>query len=71
MSLFIAMLAFDDASPVDAAKLGILAGSLFAGVICCDHSQNDGGEKVTACCQNDADEKMIHHPSLFVSALSV
>jgi Na+:H+ antiporter, NhaA family len=33
MSLFIAMLAFDDAAPVDAAKLGILAGSLVAGVI--------------------------------------
>ncbi|PYL20641.1 MAG: hypothetical protein DMF41_05445 [Verrucomicrobia bacterium] len=33
MSLFIAMLAFDEAAPVDAAKLGILAGSLLAGVI--------------------------------------
>src|SRR5438034_721766 len=33
MSLFIAMLAFDKAAPVDAAKLGILAGSLLAGVI--------------------------------------
>jgi Na+:H+ antiporter, NhaA family len=32
MSLFIAMLAFDEAVPVDAAKLGILAGSLLAGV---------------------------------------
>jgi NhaA family Na+:H+ antiporter len=32
MSLFIAMLAFDETVPVDAAKLGILAGSLLAGV---------------------------------------
>ena len=32
MSLFIAMLAFDEAAPVDAAKLGILAGSLLAAV---------------------------------------
>ena len=32
MSLFIAMLAFDEIAPVDAAKLGILAGSLVAGV---------------------------------------
>jgi len=32
MSLFIAMLAFDETAPVDAAKLGILAGSLAAGV---------------------------------------
>jgi Na+:H+ antiporter, NhaA family len=33
MSLFIAMLAFDEAVPVDAAKLGILGGSLLAGII--------------------------------------
>jgi NhaA family Na+:H+ antiporter len=33
MSLFIAMLAFEDSVLVDAAKLGILAGSLLAGVI--------------------------------------
>jgi NhaA family Na+:H+ antiporter len=33
MSLFIAMLAFDDAALVAAAKLGILAGSLLAGII--------------------------------------
>src|SRR5437667_12709826 len=33
MSLFIAMLAFDETAPVDAAMLGILAGSLLAGVI--------------------------------------
>jgi Na+:H+ antiporter, NhaA family len=33
MSLFIAMLAFDETAPVDAAKLGILAGSLAAGVV--------------------------------------
>ncbi len=33
MSLFIAMLAFDDAAPVGAAKIGILAGSLLAGII--------------------------------------
>jgi Na+:H+ antiporter, NhaA family len=32
MSLFIAMLAFDDAGPVNAAKSGILAGSLLAGI---------------------------------------
>ncbi len=32
MSLFIAMLAFDETALVDAAKLGILAGSLVAGV---------------------------------------
>jgi NhaA family Na+:H+ antiporter len=32
MSLFIAMLAFDETATVDAAKLGILAGSLLAGV---------------------------------------
>jgi NhaA family Na+:H+ antiporter len=33
MSLFITMLAFKNAELVDAAKLGILAGSLLAGVI--------------------------------------
>lgn len=33
MSLFIAMLAFDDVAPVGAAKIGILAGSLLAGVV--------------------------------------
>jgi Na+:H+ antiporter, NhaA family len=33
MSLFIAMLAFHDAALVDAAKIGILAGSLLAGII--------------------------------------
>jgi Na+:H+ antiporter, NhaA family len=33
MSLFIAMLVFDEATLVDAAKLGILAGSLLAGVV--------------------------------------
>jgi NhaA family Na+:H+ antiporter len=32
MSLFIAMLAFDDAGPVQAAKSGILVGSLLAGI---------------------------------------
>src|SRR5215475_906515 len=32
MSLFIAMLAFDDMALVDAAKRGIIAGSLFAGI---------------------------------------
>ena len=32
MSLFIAMLAFDDTALVDAAKRGIIAGSLLAGV---------------------------------------
>ena len=32
MSLFIAMLAFDDTALVDAAKQGIIAGSLLAGV---------------------------------------
>jgi NhaA family Na+:H+ antiporter len=32
MSLFIAMLAFDDPALVDAAKQGIIAGSLLAGV---------------------------------------
>jgi NhaA family Na+:H+ antiporter len=33
MSLFIAMLAFDETELVDAAKLGILGGSLLAGII--------------------------------------
>jgi len=33
MSLFIAMLAFGEGRPVNAAKLGILAGSLLAGII--------------------------------------
>jgi NhaA family Na+:H+ antiporter len=33
MSLFIAMLAFDGVAPVGAAKIGILAGSLLAGVV--------------------------------------
>ena len=33
MSLFIAMLAFDDVAPVGAAKIGILASSLLAGVV--------------------------------------
>jgi NhaA family Na+:H+ antiporter len=32
MSLFIAMLAFDDTASVNAAKRGIIAGSLLAGV---------------------------------------
>jgi NhaA family Na+:H+ antiporter len=32
MSLFIAMLAFDETGPVNAAKSGILAGSLLAGM---------------------------------------
>jgi NhaA family Na+:H+ antiporter len=32
MSLFIAMLALDETAPVTAAKLGILAGSLLAGI---------------------------------------
>jgi NhaA family Na+:H+ antiporter len=32
MSLFIAMLAFDDTGPVNSAKTGILAGSLLAGI---------------------------------------
>jgi Na+:H+ antiporter, NhaA family len=32
MSLFIAMLGFDDTALVDAAKQGIIAGSLLAGV---------------------------------------
>jgi NhaA family Na+:H+ antiporter len=32
MSLFVAMLAFDETVSVDAAKLGILAGSLLAGI---------------------------------------
>jgi NhaA family Na+:H+ antiporter len=32
MSLFIAMLAFDQTALVEAAKLGILAGSLLAGI---------------------------------------
>jgi NhaA family Na+:H+ antiporter len=32
MSLFIAMLAFDESGPVSAAKSGILAGSLLAGI---------------------------------------
>jgi NhaA family Na+:H+ antiporter len=33
MSLFIAMLAFDDVAPLGAAKIGILVGSLLAGVV--------------------------------------
>jgi NhaA family Na+:H+ antiporter len=33
MSLFLAMLAFDDVAPLGAAKTGILAGSLLAGVV--------------------------------------
>jgi Na+:H+ antiporter, NhaA family len=33
MSLFIAMLAFDESAPVNAAKSGILAGSLLAGIM--------------------------------------
>jgi NhaA family Na+:H+ antiporter len=33
MSLFIAMVAFDNAASVDAAKIAILAGSLLAGII--------------------------------------
>jgi Na+:H+ antiporter, NhaA family len=32
MSLFIAMLAFDETGPLNAAKSGILAGSLLAGI---------------------------------------
>jgi Na+/H+ antiporter NhaA len=33
MSLFIAMLAFDETVPINAAKSGILAGSFLAGVV--------------------------------------
>ena len=33
MSLFIAMLAFDETGPLHAAKSGILAGSLPAGIV--------------------------------------
>ena len=33
MSLFIAMLAFDDAASIATAKIGILAGSLLAGIV--------------------------------------
>ena len=33
MSLFIAMLAFDDVAPLGAAKIGILAGSLLGGIV--------------------------------------
>ena len=33
MSLFLAMLAFDDVAPLGAAKIGILAGSLLAGIV--------------------------------------
>ena len=33
MSLFIAMLAFDEIGPLNAAKSGILAGSLLAGIV--------------------------------------
>jgi Na+/H+ antiporter NhaA len=33
MSLFIAMLAFDESVPINAAKSGILAGSFLAGVV--------------------------------------
>jgi NhaA family Na+:H+ antiporter len=33
MSLFIAMLAFDETGPLNAAKSGILAGSLLAGIV--------------------------------------
>jgi Na+/H+ antiporter NhaA len=33
MSLFIAMLAFGEARPVNAAKLGTFAGSLLAGIV--------------------------------------
>ena len=43
MSLFIAMLAFDDAALVDAAKLGILAGSLVAGLIAAITLKTIGG----------------------------
>jgi NhaA family Na+:H+ antiporter len=33
MSLFIAMLAFDETGPVNSAKVGIIAGSLLAGIV--------------------------------------
>jgi Na+/H+ antiporter NhaA len=33
MSLFVAMVAFEDRSLVDAAKRGIIAGSLLAGIV--------------------------------------
>jgi Na+:H+ antiporter, NhaA family len=46
MSLFIAMLAFDDAPPVNTAKLGILAGSLLAGIIAAIILKTTGREKV-------------------------
>jgi Na+:H+ antiporter, NhaA family len=46
MSLFIAMLAFDEAPLVDAAKLGILAGSLLAGVLAAIILKTIGREKI-------------------------
>jgi Na+/H+ antiporter NhaA len=33
MSLFIAMLAFDETGPVNSAKVGIIAGSLLPGIV--------------------------------------
>jgi NhaA family Na+:H+ antiporter len=33
MSLFVAMLAFEDTALVDAAKRGVIAGSLLAGIL--------------------------------------
>jgi Na+/H+ antiporter NhaA len=33
MSLFVAMLAFEDTALVDAAKQGVIAGSLLAGIL--------------------------------------
>jgi Na+:H+ antiporter, NhaA family len=46
MSLFIATLAFDEVAPVDAAKLGILAGSVLAGIMATIILKATGREKI-------------------------
>ena len=46
MSLFIATLAFGEARPVNAAKLGIVAGSLLAGIVAAIILTTTGRKKV-------------------------
>ncbi|NNF03577.1 MAG: sodium:proton antiporter, partial [Rhodothermales bacterium] len=48
MALFIAGLAFDDAQALDRAKMGILAGSLLAGVLGWGLLRTTGQDRVEA-----------------------
>jgi hypothetical protein len=59
MSLFIAMLAFDEAAPRDAAKLGIVAAHFSPGSSSRLFSKRSDGKNLTTDCTDNTDEKMI------------